>query len=139
MSETRTVTSEPEAKAAGAMKQGRRMTDNRNQKFFERANLRITFIQAVIMAVIGVITIYTTNLVNQNALAQRVENMETLMRERKTMFDEMKNDAVTKEILELKLKPIVDEQKRQGILLDRIAAAVTRPVPNPFYTPSPDP
>lgn len=102
--------------------------ERRNTSFFAWVNLRLAVIQAVIVAVVGIGSVYTASALSQQALANKVENLETIVTERQKTRDDqiaeikatVKTDVVSKEILDLKLKPIIDEQKAQRELLEQI-------------------
>lgn len=116
----------------------RKFVEKRKQSFWDYMNLRVAVINAIIVAVIGIASVYTTNLLTQQALANRVDTLEILTNERQKKRDEQmmrfENNSVTKEVLELTLKPIADEQRKQSATLDQIRAYMIRN-PAPFYTP----
>jgi hypothetical protein len=113
--------------------------ERRNTNFFTWANLRLAVINAVIVAVVGGISVYTTQVLAQQALENKVTTLEALVSERQKFRDdqiaELKSDVnnklVTREILDLRLKPIQDEMLYQRQYLEKIMQAVqtTRPAP----------
>lgn len=106
------------------------------ETFWTLANLRVSLITAVIAAGVSVSAAWTSNLLTQQALAARVDKIETVTIERAKMRDDQIktiNDkldlTVTREVLKLQLDPIVKEQNEQRAILEQIRIAVVRPSP----------
>lgn len=101
-------------------------------QFWSTLNLRVSVIHAIIVAVIGCASVYTTNLLTQQALAAKIDTLETRVEERKKQRDEelkeiktdLKNTVVTKEILMLNLQPIIKNQEDTKQSLDEIKTLI---------------
>lgn len=89
--------------------------------FWSSLNIRVTVVNSIIVAIVGIVGVYTSNLITQQALAQKVQTLEMKVEERKKQRDDemreiktdLKNTVVTKEVLDLKLQPILNNQVEQ--------------------------
>ena len=107
--------------------------------FWTMANLRLTVINTLVVAGVAVFSAWTSNLLTQQALAARVDKLETVTNERGTMRDaqikmltDKLDNGVTKEVLKLQLDPIIKEQGEQRAILEQIRIAVVRSPQNPY-------
>lgn len=138
-----------EPKTAADVKQtagSKFMAERRNVNFWTSANLRLTVLNAIVVAVIGIVSVYTSNLLTQAALASKVDNLETKISERKETTDEnfrqikeaLKTDVVSPQVLGLELKPVRDQLTKQETLLNQIIVAIARN-PRTDFSPNPAP
>lgn len=128
---------------ANASKDSKYMAERRQVKFWEAANIRLTVINSIVVAIVGIAGVYTSNLLSQQALANRVTNVENKTDERykarNEQFDKIEKkldtNVITPQVLELNLKPIRETLTEQKNVLEQIRVAVIRnprsfPIPN---------
>jgi hypothetical protein len=108
-------------------------------RFWDQFNVKASVFNYLVIALIGVITAYTSFVLAQatitneiNQLKEQNKALKDQMTERsaarsvelKEIKDQLKNEVVTEKTLNLTIKPIADEQARQREILEKIAAAV---------------
>lgn len=110
---------------------------DRKNVFWNGLNVRLTIINAIVVAVVAIAGAWTSNAIQQAALAQRVDNIEKTEAGVDKKLDAMDNKMLTKESFGQQIKPIIDTQadvKRdvgeiKGILLRQ---ALERPASTPL-------
>lgn len=115
-----------------ATKELKKMAAERRTSNWNLANLRFALVQGVIVAIIGIGSVYTTNLLTQQALAAKVDNLQIIIDERNKARDQQLADikatladkVATREILDLKLQPVRDQLAAQQAILEQIRTAV---------------
>lgn len=106
--------------------------ERRAANIWSGLNIRVTVIQIILMAIIGCASVYTTNLLSQQALANRIDSLEAVNAEKTKQRDaelleirtDLKTMVVTREFLLLTLKPIIDSQAEQKHAIEDLKITV---------------
>lgn len=99
--------------------------------FWNLANIRLSILNGLIVAVVAVAAAWTSNAVTQTAFAGRLDKVESIVqvkaenrdKEFRVVSDRL-DRMVTQETLELQLKPLTKQLDNQAMILDQIRVAV---------------